>query len=137
MSVFVLVSGALFRGVGQRTAKSGRTFVTGTIRVKDGDTSQFWRVLAFGNTAQNEIMRLADGDAVSIQGELKTEIYQPENGEPRLNLTVVANVVSPLRRPAKARAKSADASNPDPRIRRERCAGAWSPDQGLDDAIPF
>jgi single-stranded DNA-binding protein len=134
----VLITGTLFRAPEQRQSKAGKPFVSATIRVKDGDTSQFWKVVAFGETAQNELMRLADGDTVSIQGPLKAEVYRPESGDPRLSLGVIADTVMALRQPAKERRpKTNDAPRQDTRSRAERCAGAWAPEQGLSDEIPF
>jgi PAS domain S-box-containing protein len=45
----------------QRTSKAGKPFVMATICGKDGDSSQWWKVLAFSETAQAELMRLTDG----------------------------------------------------------------------------
>jgi single-stranded DNA-binding protein len=78
MSAHVLISGQLFREPEQRTSKSGKPFVTATIRAKDGEASQWWRITAFSETAQAELMRLVDGDACSVQGAFKAELYQPE-----------------------------------------------------------
>jgi hypothetical protein len=39
--------------------------------VRDGEAAQYWRVLAFSGTAQAELLRLADGDALSVQGGLE------------------------------------------------------------------
>ena len=41
-----------------------------TIRANDGDNAQWWKVLAFSETVQSELMRLTDGDALSMQGAL-------------------------------------------------------------------
>ena len=58
MSAHVLISGTLFRAPEERTGKtSGRNFVAATIKVRDGEASQFWRVLAFSDTAQAELLR--------------------------------------------------------------------------------
>jgi len=51
----------LFREPVQRTSKAGKAFVTATIHAKDGDASQWWKVVAFSETAQAELMRLTDG----------------------------------------------------------------------------
>jgi hypothetical protein len=42
--------------------------VTATLKAKDSETSQWWKVLAFSETTQAELMRLGDGDALSAQG---------------------------------------------------------------------
>jgi hypothetical protein len=69
-----LVQGCLFRAPEQCTAKSGKTFVSATIRVKDGDESRFVRVVAISETAQTELLRLADGDSLWVQGPLTASI---------------------------------------------------------------
>jgi single-stranded DNA-binding protein len=80
MTAHVLLSGTLFREPEQRTSKAGKPFVMVTIRAKDGDASQWWKVLAFSETAQAELMRLTDGDALSVQGALKAETYEKDGG---------------------------------------------------------
>jgi hypothetical protein len=47
-------------------------------------------VLAFSDTAQAELLRLDDGDAVSVQGALRAEAYS-KDGEARVGLTVIAD----------------------------------------------
>jgi hypothetical protein len=39
--------------------------------VRDGGAVQFWRALAFSGDTQSELMRLDDGDALSVRGGLK------------------------------------------------------------------
>ena len=70
MTAHVLVAGTLFRGPAQRTSKTGKPFVTATILAKDWEAAQWWKVLAFSETVQSELMRLTDGDALSMQGAL-------------------------------------------------------------------
>jgi hypothetical protein len=68
----------------------------------DGEAAQFWRVLAFSDTAQAELLRLDDGDALAVQGGSRAEAYS-KDGELRVGLTVIADAVLPLRRPKKPR----------------------------------
>jgi single-stranded DNA-binding protein len=105
---YALVSGSLFRAPEQKTSKAGKPYVAATIRAKDGEESQWWRVTAFSETAQAELMRLVDGDACSIQGAFKAELYQPEGGEPKVSLSIIADRVLALRQPPKER-KAAEA----------------------------
>jgi single-stranded DNA-binding protein len=134
MSAHILITGALYREPEQRRSKGGKPFVTATIR----DEGQFWNVLAFSESVQADLMQLAGGDALSVQGELRAELYRPENGEPRVNLTIIAESVLPLRLRARRRGpKAADAAARDTRSRQERCAGKWTPEQGLSDEIPL
>jgi hypothetical protein len=98
---YALVSGILFKPPEQRTSKAGRPFAVATLRVKDGEALQWWRVAAFSEPAQAELMRLGDGDACSAQGAFKAELYQPEGGEPKVSLSIVADQVLALRQPPK------------------------------------
>jgi single-stranded DNA-binding protein len=91
MTAQVLVQGTLFHPPESRTGKtSGKNFVAATIKVRDGEAAQIWKVLAFSTEAQNELLRLDDGDALSVQGGLRAEAYE-KGGEPRVSLTVLAD----------------------------------------------
>jgi hypothetical protein len=72
--IHCLVSGTIFREVAQRTSKAGKPYVVTTIRIKDGDAWQFIRATAFSETAQSELSRLGDGDALAVAGPLKAEL---------------------------------------------------------------
>jgi single-stranded DNA-binding protein len=129
MTAFALANGALFKAPEQPTSKTGRPFVTATIRAKDGDASQFWRITAFSESAQAELMRLGEGDALAVQGSFRAELYTPEGGETRVSLSIIADHVLALRQPPKAR--KAHASGPQSDAP-HRGGGA-----AFDDSIPF
>ena len=59
-------------------------------------------MLAFSESIQAELMRLADGDAISVQGALKAELYD-KDGEKRLSLSIIADNVLALLQLSKAR----------------------------------
>lgn len=135
MTISALVKGDLFRDPEKRTAKSGRTFVTATLKVKTGDQVQWVKLLVFSEDAQTELLRLASGDALSAQGELRVETFE-KAGETRVSTTLIANQVLALRRPPSPRAKKGEETQPpDPRTRADGCAGVPVPD--LDDSLPF
>jgi hypothetical protein len=67
------------------------------LKIKDGDGSQWWKLLAFSDVAQAELMRLQDRDAVTAQGALKVATYVAGNGETKVNLTCFAEQVLALR----------------------------------------
>jgi len=70
MTAYALVSGTLFRVPEQRTSKAGKLYVVATIKAKDGDTFQFWRVTAFSGSGQAELMRLTAASlAIASSGE--------------------------------------------------------------------
>jgi single-stranded DNA-binding protein len=122
---YALVSGQLFRAPEQRTSKAGKPFVTATIRAKDGEASQWWRVTAFSESAQAELMRLGEGDSCSVQGSFKAELYPPEGTPPKVSLSIVADHVLALRQP--------------PRERKAKTSGdaARGGAAAFDDSIPF
>lgn len=130
MSAYAIVTGALFRFPESRVSKAGKPYVTATLKGKDGETAQFWRVTAFSETAQAELLRLSDGEALSVQGALRAELYRPEGGEARVSLSIIADHVLALRPPSRNREKKADNRASGPRR-------AAVPDHDLDDAIPF
>jgi hypothetical protein len=99
MSAHALISGQLFRAPEQRVSKAGKPFVTATIRAKEGEAAQWWKVLAFSESAQ------AESDVLSVQGQLKADTYETD-GVTKLSLSVVADRVLALRQPAR---KNADA----------------------------
>jgi hypothetical protein len=43
MTAHVLLTATLFRAPEQRTSKSGKPFVTATLKAKDGDDAQWWK----------------------------------------------------------------------------------------------
>jgi single-stranded DNA-binding protein len=135
MTAQVLVTGALFRQAEQRMSKAGKPFVTATLKAKDGDSAQWWKIVVFSERAGAELMRLDDGDAVSVQGALRVETYERE-GATKLSLTCIADAALALRQPPRSREKREKDHPPaDTRSRQERCAGV--PDHDLDDAVPF
>jgi single-stranded DNA-binding protein len=107
MTAHALVAGTLFRAPERKISKGGKHYVSATIKCRDGDAAQFWRVTIFSESASEEMMRLAAGDAVSAQGQMSAEVYRPENGEPRLSLSLVADTILPLRRTKQPREKRA------------------------------
>jgi len=125
MTAFAIVTGSLFKAPEQRTSRTWRPFVTATIRAKDGEASQWWRVTAFSESAQAELMRLDDGDALAVQGAFKAELYQPEGGEARVSLSIAADHVLALRQPPKERKLA------------QREAPARGGAAAFNDSIPF
>jgi single-stranded DNA-binding protein len=124
MTAYALVTGTLFRPPEQRTSKNGKPFVTATLKAKDGETAQWWKVLAFSESVQAELMSLTDCDALSVQGALKAETYE-KDGATKLSLSVVADHVLALRQPPKPREKISPGEQP---ARANR---------GCDDTIPY
>jgi hypothetical protein len=127
MTASVLITGAMFRAPEQKTSKSGKTYVKATIKAKAADNSfEFWNLLCFSEAASAELLRLQDGDRLSVQGALKLEIY-----EGRIQRTVFVNAVLALRQPPKAKKSTAKAPPP------STTTGVASGYPDLNDPIPF
>jgi single-stranded DNA-binding protein len=130
MTALALVSGALFRAPEQQTSKAGKPFVSATIKVADGNAAvDFWSVLAFSESAQSELMRLNEGDKVSLQGSLKLEVYTNRNGEQKISRTLFADHVLALRQPPRERKPKAATD-------RRHAGGADRSAAPFDDGLP-
>jgi single-stranded DNA-binding protein len=105
MSVAILISGSIFKEPQERTSSSGRKYVTTTLKAAaaDNSTSDFWSVLAFSTTAADELMRLAVGERVTIQGGLKLELYTANDGATKISRTIFCDHAMALRQPPKER----------------------------------
>jgi single-stranded DNA-binding protein len=131
--IAALVTGTLFRNPESRQSKNGNPFVSAILKEKDGDKVQFVRVAAFSESARGELARLSDGDALSVQGPLKAEVYE-SNGEHRISLSIVADAILPLRR--EHRAKGESSKPQDACSRQERQRGIWRDENdGPDDSL--
>jgi single-stranded DNA-binding protein len=72
-----LITGTMHRAPELRTAKSGKPYVHAGLRTADG-----WvNVTAFAATVQAELLRLGEGESVTLQGELKVGSYVDKAGE--------------------------------------------------------
>ena len=132
------MTGVLFKAPESRTSKNGRNFVVATIKARDGDSIQWWKVVCFSESGCAELMRLSDGDSLSAQGALKVEQYE-HNGETRLSLSVIADSVLALRQPPRHREPKAEAGTSRRRDSLERLdhAGSGETADGFNDDLPF
>lgn len=137
MSVSVLIAGSIFREPQQRTSQSGKKYVTATVKAAaaDNSASDFWAVLAFGDTAGAELMRLGLNERLAIQGTLKLETYE-KDGQTKISRTVFADSVLALRAPPREGKPKPAAKTPD-RSSLEPVNILPASDPGLDDEIPF
>jgi hypothetical protein len=133
VSVAILISGSIFKEPMQRTSQAGRRFVVTTLKVSaaDNSTSDFWSVLAFGDTAGAELMRLAVGERVTIQGGLKLQLFE-KDGQARISRTIFADHVMALRAPPRERKPKKAAADATPE--KETAAGGPA---FFSDKIPF
>jgi hypothetical protein len=126
----VLVSGAMRGPATRLLSKNGRTFVTATIKVRDGEAISWWKILAFDEGVQEALLARGEGESLAVQGSFKVEIWAPETREPRLNLTVFADAILPVKRPRTPKAKKLAPAQAD-----DRRAPPTAP--AFDDDLPF
>jgi Single-strand binding protein family len=105
MTAHILLSGTLHKAAETRVSKNGRQFTLAKLRVKDGEATQWWQLFVFSESAQLELRRIEENDALAVQGVPKFEIYTPDGGEPRVSLSITVDSVLALRQPPKERKK--------------------------------
>ncbi len=133
MTIAILIAGSLFRAPEIKTSGGGKAYVRASVRAAaEGEASEFWTVLAFGDTARAELMRLHDGDKLSVQGKLKLDLYE-KDGQSRIGRTIFADHVLALRAPPRERKPKQPQNRPTNTLPpAEQTRGG-----DLDDDIPF
>ena len=136
MTVYAMFTCTVFREPQRRNSAAGRPYVTLTVKTSAADNSnaEFWSVLAFGDSAQEELMRLGVNEKLALQGTMKIETYV-KDGETKIGRTLFCDHVLALRAPPKekkpkpspAGSKGADTS----------VKQSILPPSDLDDEIPF
>ncbi|MGZ9117222.1 MAG: single-stranded DNA-binding protein [Methylocystis sp.] len=134
MTIHALAAGKLFGTPEQRTSKNGTRFTKATLLVVASTERQFVTLFAFSQSAQDELERLGEGDSLSVQGQLKAEVFE-RDGRSRVSLSMTVDHVLALRQPPRER-------KPKPDKPRERWAAptrAERPhvDDDLNDSVPF
>lgn len=87
-----LVNGRLYAAPKSGTAKNGNPYATAKLLVPLADERAFCNVIAFDRKAVDALLVLAEGDSVSIAGELRPKIYNGNDG-PRVSLDMTAHAV--------------------------------------------
>ena len=101
MPAKVVVSGTLYQMAEKRALAPGKSCVTATLLARDGEHARLWPIVAFSEAVQSELMRLAAGDALAVQGAIRAELYD-KNGETQLSFGVVAEHAVGMRQPDKS-----------------------------------
>ena len=94
MSIEGLILGKLHQRAEQRTAKTGRPFVTAKVRAAVGEgEAMFVNLVAFGDTACAALLALDAGDLLALAGTLKPGAWTDREGNARPSLDMVASQV--------------------------------------------
>jgi single-stranded DNA-binding protein len=104
MTARALISGRIWRDPERKVSGAGKRFANATLRVGNGDDTTWWKLLAFNETAIEELLSLKDGDAVSATGEFKVELYD-KGGSTRIGFTIFADRVLSAKRQKREKAQ--------------------------------
>lgn len=80
-----------------RTTRTGKPMTVLTVAVSDpdSDAGTWCSVLAFEDLAER-LAELAKGAELYAKGRLKAAVWRAQNGDPRIDLTLLATHVEPL-----------------------------------------
>ncbi len=113
-----LIAGKLFGAATERTASSGKTFVSAKVRAADSDgENQFVNAVAFDDGVKAALLALGDGDSVSLSGAMKISTYDSRDGTTRISISMVAAAVLTSYHVKRKRDTVAQASGPKPELR--------------------
>jgi single-stranded DNA-binding protein len=130
--------GRVATDVETRTSKAGKPYARFRLVVGDGDQAQWLSVTAIGPKAMEVIPLLAKSDRVYLEGSIKLEKWQAQDGTERSGMAVLAWKVVPLgkigrSKPAQARPSLGATSQAPGHITDPRPAGG----PPAHDEIPF
>lgn len=92
-----LLTGILYGTPEQRTAKSGKPFVTAKLRADDGKGgSVFCSLVAFGEQA-DRLATLPAGAALSVSGKAEVQAWIDKKGEAAAGLSLMVDDLAPLK----------------------------------------
>jgi len=129
----VLVAGRFVGAAVERTASSGKTFVTSKLRAADSDgETQFINIVAFDASVKSALLALADGDGISVSGAMKISTFEARDATTRVSINVVATAVLSAYQVKHKREAIAQAAGPKPNATR---ASAIGKRHGSHDAL--
>lgn len=99
MSIYALVTGTVSTAPTKRTTAKGSPWVTLTVRAPSGEASAFVNVAVFDGELVPAALALAEGDAVTITGQLQLRTWQGRDGQERTGLSITATKIMPLTKP--------------------------------------
>lgn len=87
--IHALISGTLIADPASRTSSGGKTFATAQVRVPTHDDAVLMGVTAWGDLAE-KLLALHKGDAVSLTGELRPNVWVDKQGTERRSWNITA-----------------------------------------------
>lgn len=89
----VIIGGRLTADPELKTTTNGTTVTSFDVAVSRQDSTDFFRVVAWKNTAEFVCKYFRKGSSVCVKGELQTRKYETKNGEKRTATEIVAREV--------------------------------------------
>jgi single-stranded DNA-binding protein len=97
MTIEALITGKLRKRAEERTGRSGRPFVTASVRAAAGEgESLFVNVCAFSESACLALLALDAGDSVAVAGSMTPKAWTDREGNARPSVDMVAAQVMTL-----------------------------------------
>jgi single-stranded DNA-binding protein len=95
MGIQVVVTGVLHKDAVSRISQNGNPYVTCSVRAEQDGQTVWANVICFNEAAQEELLRLKSGDAISVHGKAAPKVYMKDD-EARPSLQVTASAVHSL-----------------------------------------
>jgi len=92
MSVEAAFFGVLGRDGEVKTSKSGKTYIRLNVRIGDGEDVQWVNVTSFDPQAIALVDKLVKGARVYVEGSLKLDKWQAQDGTERQSLSCMARL---------------------------------------------
>lgn len=130
--------GALGRDAEQKTSQNGKPYLRLSVRVGDGDVSQWVSVLAFDPSAIEVADKLVKGAKVYVEGRLSLTEWTNADGVVKAGLSVMCfhTRLSAIGRNKPKRARE-NASVADAYVASRSAPAGRLPSADLNDEIPF
>lgn len=142
----VLITGKLIKDPASKTAKNGNEYAVAALAVPTEGEQFVANVVTFDSALVEKVLAMQKGDALSVTGTAQLNIWQPQNGDARPTMSVIAGAVLSVYEATKRRAQTETTPSPyalsEKAISAMRQAGdiARQNDQsvaGLSDDIPW
>ena len=89
----VIIGGRLCAAPELKTTTNGTVVTSFDVAVSRQDNTDFFRVVAWKNTAEFVCKYFGKGSSICVKGELQTRKYEAKNGEKRTATQIIAREV--------------------------------------------
>jgi hypothetical protein len=138
MTAHALLNVVLVKRPVRKTSKAGKPYLMASARDGKGPEAKWWTIFAFAEAAIEALEVLVEGETFAATGIFEATIWAPEGREPRVNLTLNADVILSARKP-KAKPEGGTKRQRQTASGRETAAQSWAAPDGMggDDGRLF